>query len=167
MENWRERVRTKVGVRVLCHLDVLTIQKDLFTYSWIKKTFIVQCPRLLWIPMWGWGSRDKWKIWWHGHKYVYFCILKNEGAGWEDSLHSSRLHRQGGAGWTGNLRLKASGKLLWRLPWQEKLPVSHKRVCWKVRLERSNRVALFPLWPFPQRQWHNSSKEGSPPLAKT
>ena len=41
-------------------------------------------------------------------------------------------------GWlNGKLRLRASGKVGQRLPWQEKLPVSHERVCWKVGLQPS------------------------------
>ena len=35
---------------------------------------------------------------------------------------------------------------------------SQPRICWKEGLELSKRGALFPLWPLPHRQCHNSAK---------
>ena len=60
-------------------------------------------------------------------------------------------------GWLNKeLKTQASCKLPWEMPWWEKLPVSHDRICWKVGLEPSKQATLFPLWPLPHGQHHNT-----------
>ena len=60
-------------------------------------------------------------------------------------------------GWLNEkLKTQASCKLPWEMPWWEKLPVSHDRICWKVGLEPSKQATLFPLWPLPHGQHHNT-----------
>ena len=62
-----------------------------------------------------------------------------------------------GRGWLkGKLRLRA-GCGLWRLPWWEKLPVSHESLL-ETGLEMSRGAALFPLWPLPHKQHHSTAR---------
>ena len=71
------------------------------------------------------------------------------------------LSGQGGASWMGNWRLKTSCKILWGL-WQQENSQSHWRVHWKVGLELIRWATLFPLWPLPHRQHHNTAKRVAP-----
>ena len=76
----------------------------------------------------------------------------------EDMWQGSRRCRRGRAGWMGNLRLKASCKLLWGCH-SRRNSQSHTGVCWKVGLEPSKQAVLFPLWPLPHRQHRNTAKK--------